>query len=56
MNVSISALLLAAQVGCTPPADESVVGFWESTRTKNGIGHALELKADGSFLSTMPKP
>jgi hypothetical protein len=44
-------LLLASAMGCLPPSDSSVAGFWESEGTSGGgIGHTIELKADGEIL------
>ena len=43
--------LLASILGCAPPSDTSVVGFWESEATsRGGIGHAIELNANGELL------
>jgi len=44
-------VLFASALGCVAPADTSLIGFWESEATsQGGIGHALELKADGALL------
>lgn len=44
-------LLLVSAMGCLPPSDSAVAGFWESEGTSGGgIGHTLELKADGEVL------
>jgi len=49
----ITVLLLAGALGCTPPSDASVVGFWESEATsRGGIGHSFELKSNGDLLSS----
>ncbi len=45
--------LVASVLGCVPPSDTSVVGFWESEATsRGGIGHSIELKANGELLSS----
>lgn len=47
------AAVLLAFAACVAPADRSLVGLWESTVQGQGsVGHALEFKADGSFLSS----
>jgi len=46
-------VILASALGCVSPADTSLIGFWESEATsQGGIGHALELKADGELLTS----
>jgi hypothetical protein len=48
----LDAAFLAAALACTPAGVHAVVGFWESENTsKGGIGHTLELKADGGALA-----
>ena len=45
--------LVASVLGCVPPSDTSVVGFWESeTTSRGGIGQSIELKANGELLSS----
>jgi 2-polyprenyl-6-methoxyphenol hydroxylase-like FAD-dependent oxidoreductase len=47
----LSALVLAAAVTCVAPSGTAPVGFWESdTTSRGGIGVAIELGADGTFL------
>jgi hypothetical protein len=44
---------LASVLGCVPPSDTSVVGFWESEAvSRGGIGQSIELKANGELLSS----
>ena len=39
--------------GVSPPAIHSLIGFWESEATsQGGIGHTLELKADGKLVTS----
>ena len=43
--------LLASVLGCAPPSDTSVVGFWESEAvSRGGIGDSIELKTNGEWL------
>lgn len=45
--------ILASVLGCVPPSDTSVVGFWESeTTSRGGMGQSIELKANGELLSS----
>src|SRR5262245_65070652 len=40
-------------MGCIAPSDTSLIGFWESEATsQGGIGHTLELKADGEVVTS----
>src|SRR5262249_20052136 len=40
-------------MGCVSPGDTSLIGFWESEATsQGGIGHTLELKADGKLVTS----
>ena len=46
-------VLLASAIGCISPSDPSLIGFWESEATsQGGIGHTLELKADGELVTS----
>ena len=46
--------LVASVLGCVPPSDASIAGFWESERTsRGGIGQTIELKASGELTSSM---
>ena len=46
-------VLLASAMGCISPGDTSLIGFWESEATsQGGIGHTLELKADGELVTS----
>lgn len=46
-------VLLASAMGCISPGDTSLIGFWESEATsQGGIGHTLELKADGKVVTS----
>ena len=46
-------VLLASAMGCIAPSDTSLIGFWESEATsRGGIGHTLELKADGELVTS----
>jgi outer membrane protein assembly factor BamB len=45
--------LLASALGCVSPGDTALIGFWESEATsQGGIGHTLELKADGELVTS----
>ncbi len=45
-------LLLVGLAACAAPADRSLVGLWESASlSAGGVGHTLEFKPDGSFVS-----
>ena len=45
--------LLVGAIGCLPPSDTSVAGFWESRkRSKGGIGNTLELRRDGVSVAS----
>ena len=45
-------LLMALATACSPPTNAAVVGFYEGRATsKGGIGHTIELKADGTALT-----
>src|SRR5262245_25267996 len=40
-------------MGCISPGDTALIGFWESEATsQGGIGHTLELKADGELVTS----
>jgi len=44
-------LLLAATMACPTPGSTQLAGLWESHETSaGGIGGALELRADGTFI------
>jgi hypothetical protein len=46
-------VLLVSAMGCISPSDTSLIGFWESEATsQGGIGHTLELKADGELVTS----
>lgn len=45
-------LLLAAS-NCVLPSASAVVGLWELPPAGNNFGHAMELRADGSFTDVM---
>ena len=46
-------VLLASAMGCMPPSDTSLIGFWESeTTSQGGIGHSLEMKANGELVTS----
>jgi hypothetical protein len=43
--------LLFVAAGCTAPDSTEVVGLWESQRrSKGGIGHAIELRPNGTYM------
>jgi hypothetical protein len=46
-------VILLALATCAAPADRSLVGLWESTtRGPGSVGHTLEFRPDGSFVSS----
>src|SRR5688572_25212710 len=53
MIVLLAALVSPAGVTaatCPPPQSTQLTGLWESEdKSKGGIGHAIELRADGSY-------
>ncbi|HEX6903086.1 MAG TPA: hypothetical protein VF789_25435 [Thermoanaerobaculia bacterium] len=41
----------ARALDCSPPETRDLVGFWETRETsRGGIGHALELRPDGTYV------
>jgi hypothetical protein len=56
------ALLLATTLACQPSGSTAFVGLWETAAPAggDGIGHTIELRTDGSFVSAMtvrrPRP
>jgi hypothetical protein len=49
------ALLLATTLACQPSGSTAFVGLWETAAPAggDGIGHTIELRTDGSFVSAM---
>ena len=46
-------VLLASAMGCIPPSNTSLIGFWESeTTSQGGIGHSLEMKENGELVTS----
>ncbi len=47
-----SVVLIALLASCTPSAQPTLAGFYESRATsRGGIGYAIELKADGTAVT-----
>lgn len=44
-------VILVALATCLAPADRALLGLWESAGQNHGVGHTLEFKPDGSFVS-----
>lgn len=52
--MDLASLVLATTLTCHPPANQSVMGLWESTSvSRGGIGHNFEFRDDGSYTTAV---